>query len=71
MAGSQLPINLLTSANVLRMLNVRYVLWPDQLGAPADQGLPADIINNLRRLNVFLELCRLSEYARPGSADSR
>ena len=51
MAGSQLPINLLTSSNVLRMLNVRYVLWPDQLGAPADLGLPADITNNLRRLN--------------------
>jgi len=50
MAGSGLPENLLASANVLRMLNVRYVLWPDQLGTPADQGLPADITDNLRRL---------------------
>ena len=31
------------------MLNVRYILWPDQLGAPTDQGLPADITDNLRR----------------------
>ena len=51
MAGSGLPENLLTSANVLRMLNVRYVLWPDQLGTPADQALPADITDNLRRLS--------------------
>jgi len=49
MAGSDLPANLLYSANVLRMLNVRYILWPDQLGAPTDQGLPADITDNLRR----------------------
>ena len=52
MAGSDLPINLLTSANVLRVLNVRYLLWPDQFGAPADQDvLPADITDNLRRLS--------------------
>jgi hypothetical protein len=52
MAGSDLPVNLLTSANVLRMLNVRYVIWPDQLGAPADQDLvPAEISDNLRRLS--------------------
>ena len=51
MAGSGLPQNLIASANVLRMLNVRYILWPDQLGTPADQGLPADITDNLRRLS--------------------
>ena len=51
MVGSGLPANLIASANVLRMLNVRYILWPDQLGAPADQGLPADITDNLRRLS--------------------
>ena len=51
MEGSNLPVNLIASANVLKMLNVRYVLWPDQLGAPADQGLPADITDNLRRLS--------------------
>ena len=51
MAGSGLPANLLASANVLRLLNVRYVLWPDQLGTPADQGLPADITDNLRKLS--------------------
>ena len=52
MAGSGLPMNLLTSANVLRMLNVRYILWPDQLGAPGDQDLvPSDITDNLRRLS--------------------
>ena len=51
MAGSGLPANLLASANVLRILNVRYILWPDQLGAPADRGLPADITDNLRRLS--------------------
>lgn len=51
MAGSGLPENLLASANVLRLLNVRYVLWPDQLGTPADQGLPADITDNLRKLS--------------------
>ena len=51
MVGSDLPGNLIESANVLRMLNVRYILWPDQLGAPADQGLPEDITGNLRRLS--------------------
>ena len=51
MVGSGLPTNLIASANVLRMLNVRYILWPDQLGTPADQGLPADITDNLRRLS--------------------
>ena len=49
MVGSGLPANLIASANVLRILNVRYVLWPDQLGAPADSGLPEDITDNLRR----------------------
>ena len=34
------------------MLNVRYILWPDQLGAPGDQDLvPSDITDNLRRLS--------------------
>ena len=51
MVGSGLPTNLIASANVLRMLNVRYILWPAQLGAPADQGLPADITDDLRRLS--------------------
>ncbi|HIF07327.1 MAG TPA: hypothetical protein EYQ64_10360, partial [Gemmatimonadetes bacterium] len=52
MTGSDLPINLLTSANVLRMLNVRYLLWPDQFGAPADQDvLPPAVRDNLRRLS--------------------
>ena len=51
MVGSDLPRNLIESANVLRMLNVRYILWPDQLGAPTDQGLPEDITDNLRRLS--------------------
>ena len=51
MAGSGLPQNLIASANVLRMLNVRYILWPDQLGSPADQELPADITDNIRRLS--------------------
>ena len=51
MVGSGLPSNLISSANVLRILNVRYVLWPDQLGTPTDQGLPADITDNLRRLS--------------------
>jgi hypothetical protein len=51
MVGSGLPVNLIASASVLRMLNVRYILWPDQLGAPADQGLPADITDNLSRLS--------------------
>ena len=51
MVGSGLPANLIASANVLRILNVRYILWPDQLGAPADRGLPADITDNLRRLS--------------------
>ncbi len=52
MTGSDLPINLLTSANVLRMLNVRYLLWPDQFGAPADQDvLPPAVRDNLRQLS--------------------
>jgi len=51
MEGSSLPVNLIASANVLKVLNVRYILWPDQLGAPADAGLPADITDNLRRLS--------------------
>ena len=49
MVGSGRPVNLILSANVLRMLNVRYVLWPDnQFGTPSDQDLPADITDNLR-----------------------
>ena len=51
MEGSGLPMNLITSANVLRMLNVRYVLWPDQIGTPTDQGLPAETTDNLRLLS--------------------
>jgi len=51
MEGSNLPVNLIASANVLKVLNVRYLLWPDQLGAPAEAGLPADITDNLRRLS--------------------
>ena len=51
MVGSGLPSNLINSATVLRILNIRYILWPDQLGAPADQRLPADITDNLRRLS--------------------
>ncbi len=51
MEGSSLPVNLIASANILRTLNVRYIVWPDQLGAPADQGLPGDITDNLRRLS--------------------
>jgi len=51
MVGSGLPTNLIASANVLRMLNVRYILWPAQLGTPADQGLPADITDDLRGLS--------------------
>ena len=31
MKGSGLPINLITNPNVLKLLNVRYVLWPNQL----------------------------------------
>jgi hypothetical protein len=45
--GSSLPVNLVSSANVLRILNVRYILWPDQLGTPEDQGLPAPVTDNL------------------------
>ena len=47
MKGSSLPMNLLTSHNILRMLNVRYVLWPNQLGKPSDQGLPQQIVDDL------------------------
>ncbi len=47
MVGSSLPVNLVGSANVLRMLNVRYILWPEQLGTPEDQGLPAPVTDNL------------------------
>ena len=57
MVGSGLPANLIAGAdvlrngNVLRMLNVRYILWPDQFGDLTNQGLPADITDNLRRLS--------------------
>ena len=51
MAGSGLPVNLLSSANILRVLNTRYILWPDQLGAPADRGLPSAITDNLQRVS--------------------
>jgi hypothetical protein len=38
MAGSELPQNLLRSDNVRRLLNVRYMIWPDaEFGALADQ----------------------------------
>ena len=51
MVGSSLPVNLVSSANVLRILNVRYILWPDQLGTPEDQGLPAAITDDLERIS--------------------
>ncbi len=51
MAGSSLPVNLLSSANILRVLNTRYILWPDRLGAPADRGLPSAITDNLQRVS--------------------
>ncbi len=47
MEGSGLPVNLLTNSNVMKILNVRYLLWPKQLGTPTDQGLPEAIVNNL------------------------
>jgi hypothetical protein len=31
MSGSSAPMNLLQSANIRRLLNVRYILWPDAL----------------------------------------
>ena len=51
MVGSSLPVNLVSSANVLRILNVRYILWPDRIGAPEDQGLPAAVTDNLERVS--------------------
>lgn len=51
MAGSSLPVNLLSSGNILRVLNTRYILWPDRLGAPADRGLPSAITDNLQRVS--------------------
>ncbi len=51
MEGSGIPLNLLRSANVLRLLNVRYILWPDQIGTPEDQGLPTAITDNLERVS--------------------
>ncbi len=51
MVGSSLPINLVSSANVLRILNVRYILWPDRLGTPEDQELPAPITDNLELIS--------------------
>ncbi len=47
MEGSSLPINLLTNHNILSMLNVRYILWPNQLGKPSDQDLPQKIVDDL------------------------
>lgn len=51
MVGSGLPVNLLGSANILRMLNVRYILWPDRLGTPEDQGLPVAVTDNLEMVS--------------------
>ncbi len=51
MVGSSLPVNLVSSANVLRILNVRYILWPDRIGTPEDQGLPAAVTDNLERVS--------------------
>ena len=48
MVGSSLPVHLVGSANILRILNVRYILWPDQLGTPEDQGLPVPVTDNLQ-----------------------
>jgi hypothetical protein len=38
---------LISNVNVLRILNVRYILWPDRIGTPEDQGLPTAITDNL------------------------
>ncbi|MEE8147318.1 MAG: hypothetical protein V3T24_06915, partial [Longimicrobiales bacterium] len=48
MVGSGLPTNLLFSTNVLRILNVRYLIWPVQLGRPEDQSLPPETTDNLQ-----------------------
>jgi hypothetical protein len=50
MTGSGLPMNLLTNHNILSLLNVRYILWPKQLGKPSDQGLPVNIVGDLREI---------------------
>tara|TARA_B100001123_G_scaffold316960_1_gene355035 strand:- start:25599 stop:27953 length:2355 start_codon:yes stop_codon:yes gene_type:complete len=47
MTGSSIPVNLIGNVNVLRILNVRYILWPDRIGTPEDQGLPTAITDNL------------------------
>ncbi|MDX1568396.1 MAG: hypothetical protein R3223_11390, partial [Longimicrobiales bacterium] len=39
MEGSGIPQNLLQSTNVLRILNVRYLLWPDRQFGPVE-GMP-------------------------------
>ena len=46
MTGSSIPVNLIGNVNVLRILNVRYMLWPDRIGTPEDQGLPTAITDN-------------------------
>ncbi len=49
MVGSGVPTNLLFNTNVLRLLNVGYLIWPvQQLGRPEDQSVPQGTVENLR-----------------------
>ncbi|GMR13335.1 MAG: hypothetical protein BMS9Abin29_1540 [Gemmatimonadota bacterium] len=51
MVGSGIPVNLLFNANVLRILNVRYLIWPVALGTPEDQSLPPATLENLQPIS--------------------
>ncbi|MFV2006705.1 MAG: hypothetical protein ACC667_04640 [Longimicrobiales bacterium] len=51
MVGSGLPTNLIFSTNVLRILNVRYLIWPVALGTPEDQALPPTTLENLQPIS--------------------
>ena len=47
MVGSGLPTNLIVSTNVLRIMNVRYLIWPERgsLPPPAEVMPPATVAN--------------------------
>ncbi len=53
MVGSGIPTNLLFNTNVLRILNVRYLIWPiQQLGPPEGQeALPQGTVDNLQAVS--------------------
>ena len=73
MAGSGLPENLSPPfhPNVLRLLNIRYVLWPDTDYGPLEQYTPTEEVAPVSRLQFSDGSIFSSVYSYPGLPRAR